>query len=135
RVPAPDDLWAGARAARYHELDGVLDEVATWLAFDSDTVREARNGPELAGLGRRATALRDELGALVDRGRTGTVRWVAATPRNVSLHASPIDVAPALARAFDLIPGPVVFTSATLTVAGSFDYVRARVGLADAASE
>jgi len=135
RVPIPDDLWAGVRLRRYHELDGVLEEVATWLAFDSDTVREARNGPELAGLGKRAVALRDDLSALVDRGRTGTVRWVAATPRNVSLHASPIDVAPALARAFDTLPGPVVFTSATLTVAGSFDYVRARVGLADAASE
>ena len=135
RVPVPDDLWTGGRLRRYHELDGVLEEVATWLAFDTDTVREARNGPELAGLGRRAAALRDELGVLVDRGRTGTVRWVAATPRNLSLHASPIDVGPALARAFDLLPGPVVFTSATLTVAGSFDYVRARVGLADAASE
>ncbi|HET6146012.1 MAG TPA: ATP-dependent DNA helicase [Polyangia bacterium] len=135
RVPVPDDLWSGARLRRYHELDGVLDEVATWLSSDSDTVREARNGPELAGLGRRAAALRYELGALVDRGSTGMVRWVAATPRNMSLHASPIEVGPALGRAFDSMPGPVVFTSATLTVAGSFDYVRARFGLADAASE
>jgi ATP-dependent DNA helicase DinG len=135
RVPIPEDLWAGARVRCYHELDGVLEEIATWLAFDADAVREARNGSELAGLGRRAAALRDELGALIDRGPGGAVRWIAATPRNVSLHASPIDVGPALARAFDLIPGPVIFTSATLTVAGSFDYVRARVGLADAASE
>jgi ATP-dependent DNA helicase DinG len=135
RVPMPDDLWAGPRLRRYHELDNVLEEVATWLSFDSETVREARNGPELAGLGRRAAALRNELSALVDRGHRGSVRWVAATPRNVSLHASPIDVGPALQRAFDLIPGPVIFTSATLTVAGSFDYVRARVGMADAASE
>jgi ATP-dependent DNA helicase DinG len=138
RVPVPDDLWAGARLRSYHDLDGVLEEIETWLAFDGDTVREARNGPELAGLGRRARALRGELGALIDRGpreQRSHVRWVAATPRNVSLHASPIDVGPALARAFDLIPGPVVFTSATLTVAGSFDYVRTRVGLNDAASE
>ena len=138
RVPMPDDLWAGPRLGRYHELDGVLEEVETWLASDGDTVREASNAPELGGLGRRAGALRRELGALIDRGPRGQrnhVRWVAATPRNVSLHASPIDVGPALARAFDLIPGPVVFTSATLTVAGSFDYVRTRVGLADAASE
>jgi ATP-dependent DNA helicase DinG len=135
RVPVPDGLWSGARLKRYHELDGVLDEVASWLAFDGDAVREARNAAELAGLGRRAAALRDELGALVDRGPTGSVRWVAATARNVSLHASPIDVGPALARGFDLMTGPVIFTSATLTVAGSFDYVRARLGLADAASE
>jgi len=135
RVPVPDGLWGGPRLKRYHELDGVLDEVATWLAFDGEAVREARNGAELAGLGRRAAALRDELGGLVDRGQRGSVRWVAATPRNVSLHASPIDVGPALARAFDLVTGPVIFTSATLTVAGSFDYVRTRVGLGEDASE
>jgi ATP-dependent DNA helicase DinG len=131
----PDGLWGGARLVRYHELDGVLDEIATWLAFDGEAVREARNGAELGGLGRRAAVLRDELGALVDRGPSGSVRWVAATARNVSLHASPIDVGPALARSFDLVAGPLIFTSATLTVAGSFDYVRTRIGLHDAASE
>ena len=135
RVPVPDDLWGGTRLRRYHDLDAVLDEVESWLGADGETVREARNSAELAGLGRRAAALRAELGTLVDRGHTGSVRWIAATPRNVSLHASPIDVGPALARAFDLVPGPVIFTSATLTVAGSFDYVRARIGLRDAASE
>ena len=108
----------------------MLEEVATWLAADGETVREAtRTAPELAGLGRRAAALRDELAALVDRGRhAAACAGSRPRPRNVSLHASPIDVGPALARAFDLHPGPVVFTSATLTVAGSFDYVRARVG-------
>jgi ATP-dependent DNA helicase DinG len=137
RVPVPDGLWGGARLVRYHELDGVLDEIATWLAFDGEAVREARNGAELGGLGRRAAVLRDELGALVERppGPSGSVRWVAATARNVSLHASPIDVGPALARSFDLVAGPLIFTSATLTVAGSFDYVRTRIGLHDAASE
>ncbi len=138
RVPVPEGMWGGARRDRYHELDGVLDEVATWLANDSDVVRDARNGAELAGLGRRAAALRDELGALVDQGHRGqrsSVSWVAATARNVSLHASPIDVGPALARAFDLVTGPVIFTSATLTVAGSFEYVRSRVGLGEDASE
>jgi ATP-dependent DNA helicase DinG len=135
RVPVPDDLWAGARLKRYHLLDGALEEVAVWLAADGDTVREATNSAELGGLGRRAAALRDELGALVDRAARDHVRWIAATARNVSLHASPVDVGPALARGFDLLSGPVIFTSATLTVAGSFSYVRERIGLRDAASE
>jgi ATP-dependent DNA helicase DinG len=135
RVPVPDDLWGGARVKRYHELDGVLDEIASWLAFDAESVREAKNSAELAGLGRRAAALRDELGALIDRANRDHVRWIAATPRNVSLHASPIDVGPALARGFDLVTGPLIFTSATLTVAGSFGYIRERIGLGDAAGE
>ena len=69
-------------------------------------------------LARRATALRADLSLLVaGRGREH-VRWLAASPRNVGLHASPIDVGPVLGRALDACPGPIVFTSATLTVAG-----------------
>jgi ATP-dependent DNA helicase DinG len=60
---------------------------------------------------------------------------VAASARNVSLRASPVDVAPVLARAFDDHAGPLVFTSATLTTAGSFDFIRARLGLGDTAAE
>ncbi len=56
-------------------------------------------------------------------------------PRNVGLHASPVDVSPVLGRALAACPGPIVLTSATLTVAGSFDYLRARVGLGDTASD
>jgi ATP-dependent DNA helicase DinG len=53
----------------------------------------------------------------------------------VALHASPVDVGPLLGRALDACPGPIVLTSATLTVAGSFDYLRSRVGLGDTAAE
>jgi ATP-dependent DNA helicase DinG len=135
RVPIADDLWSGPALARYHELDGVLEEIATWLDGESDAVRESQHPAELAALGRRATALRGDLGLLVGSRGRGNVRWIAATPRNVSLHASPIHVGPALARAFDALPGPIIFTSATLTVAGSFSFVRERVGLGDAAAE
>ena len=71
---------------------------------------------------------------MAGRGREH-VRWLAASPRNVGLHASPVDVSPVLGRALDACPGPIVFTSATLTVAGSFDYLRARVGLGDTAAD
>jgi ATP-dependent DNA helicase DinG len=135
RVPLPENLWAGAALARYHELDGVLEEIATWLDGESDAVRESDHPAELAALGRRANALRADLGLLVGSRGKGSVRWIAATPRNVSLHASPIHVGPALARAFDACPGPIIFTSATLTVAGSFSFIRERVGLGDAAAE
>jgi ATP-dependent DNA helicase DinG len=60
---------------------------------------------------------------------------MGATARNLGIHASPVDVAPVLARALESCPGPIVLTSATLTVAGSFDYLRARVGLGDTAAE
>ena len=63
------------------------------------------------------------------------MRWLNVSPRNVGLHASPVDVSPVLGRALEACPGPIVLTSATLTVAGSFDYLRARVGLGDTAAD
>jgi ATP-dependent DNA helicase DinG len=135
RVPQPANLWSGAMLARYHDLDGVLEEVETWLDGDTNAVRESQHPAELAALGRRAKALRADLSALIESRGKGSVRWVSATAKNVSLHASPIHVGPALARAFDTCAGPIIFTSATLTVAGSFSFMRERVGLGDAAAE
>jgi ATP-dependent DNA helicase DinG len=135
RVPVPQNLWSGPALARYHDLDGVLEEIATWLDGESDSVRESQHPAELGALGRRAGALRTDLGSLIDSRGKGTVNWVSATPKNVSLHSSPIHVGPALSRAFEACAGPLVFTSATLTVAGTFDFMRERVGLHDSAAE
>ena len=160
RVPLPEDLWA-ARAghdtpvARYHELDTVLEEAEVLFKRMSETEPlvlgtgaplPAPSPAEAAlfgGLGRRAGALRGELSRMVDGNRRDGVRWISASPRNVSLRASPIDVAPVLAAAFDAHPGPLIFTSATLSTRGSagegpgagFAYLRQRLGLADTASE
>jgi len=129
------DLAPGPALDRYHELDAGLEQIADWLNPDGDAVANSRRPIELAGLARRATALRTDLSLLVaGRGREH-VRWLAASPRNVGLHASPVDVSPVLGRALDACAGPIVLTSATLTVAGSFDYLRARVGLGDTAAD
>jgi ATP-dependent DNA helicase DinG len=129
------DLEAGPVLDRYHELDASLEQIADWLDPDGDAVARSRRPIELAGLSRRARAVREDLALLVaGRGREH-VRWLAASSRNVGLHASPVDVSPVLGRALDGCPGPIVLTSATLTVAGSFDYLRTRVGLGDTASD
>jgi ATP-dependent DNA helicase DinG len=68
--------------------------------------------------------------------RSAEVRWLVTNARGaVGLHSAPIDVGPRLAAAFAAHPGPAIFTSATLTVAGSFAYVRQRLGLHDTADE
>ena len=155
RAPLDDEIWSGVVRGRYHELDSVLEEVANWLDADGATVREAtRGGPELAGLGRRAQSARDDLsvlahmpsgagsagsgngGAARSLSRSGSsVRWIVVGPRGVGLHEAPVDVGPRLAAAFGAHPGPAIFTSATLTVTGSFNYVRQRLGLTDTAAE
>ena len=135
RAPLPADLDRGPVRTAYHRLDAVLDEIAAWLDPDGQTVQGSHRPAEVAALGRRAQALRADLELLIDGRGRDHVKWMGASPRNVALHASPVDVSPLLGRALDACPGPIIFTSATLTVAGSFDYLRARTGLGDTATD
>jgi ATP-dependent DNA helicase DinG len=147
RVPVPDDLWTSRAPplARYHELDTVLDEAASLferLAGDPAATAAPPSAAQAAvygGLARRAAALRAELGAMIDAPAGAQnrrlVRWLVASPRQVSLRASPIDVGPLLRERWEAHPGPLVFTSATLSAAGGFEYVRDRLGLGDAAAD
>jgi ATP-dependent DNA helicase DinG len=144
RMPMPDDLWQGEVLQRYHELDTVLEEAQVLLGrLAEDDLSEGLHPspPEpakaavLEGLSQRANILRDDLGEIVDSTERDSVRWVSLSPRNVTLRASPIEVAPILRSSFDSHPGPLIFTSATLTTAGSFAYVRDRLGLGDTAAE
>ncbi len=157
RVPAPEDLWAPGPdrehtpLGRYHQLDTVLEEAAALFdrlseeepagetgagaATSTGRAPSAGAAAALGGLGRRASALRTELGQMVDTARRDQIRWMTASPRNVSLRASPVDVAPVLARSFDAHAGAIIFTSATLTTADGFAYMRQRLGLGDTAAE
>jgi len=144
RTPMPDDLWQGDVLRHYHELDTVLEEGATLLGrlAEDDMSDQDRPSPPaaakaavLAGLSQRAQVLRTDLGEIVGSARRDSVRWIALSARNVILRASPVDVTPLLRASFDRHAGPLVFTSATLTVGGSFHYMRERLGLADTAAE
>jgi ATP-dependent DNA helicase DinG len=144
RMPMPDDLWQGDVLARYHELDTVLEEASVMLGRlseddMSDALRSSKPSPAkaavLAGLSERAQILRTDLDEIVSRAHRDSVRWIALSARNVTLRASPVDVAPLLRQTFDSHPGPLIFTSATLSTAGSFGYMRERLGLTDTAVE
>jgi ATP-dependent DNA helicase DinG len=57
------------------------------------------------------------------------VYWVETRARGVFLHASPVEVGPVLREKLVCQAAPLVFTSATLSVGGTFDYFRGSVGL------
>jgi ATP-dependent DNA helicase DinG len=144
RMPMPDDLWQGEVLAHYHELDTVLEEAKYLLgrlAEDdgSDLLRASTPAPAkaavMASLSQRAEILRTDLDEIVGSARRDSVRWISLSPRNVTLRASPVDVSPLLRQSFDAHPGPLIFTSATLSTAGSFSYMRQRLGLDDTAAE
>ena len=99
---------------------------------EDDHDPDADHSEDFAALATRATTLRDELRFLL-RGRDdGYVYFVEFRGRGIFLRASPIDVSAIVHDVLIDRMRTTVLTSATLTVDGSFDYVRARLGIRDA---
>ena len=89
-------------------------------------------GEDVATLGRRAGEIRDALKFLLRAGDPDYVYYLEARGRGVFLRASPIDVSAIVRELLLDRMQATVLTSATLSVAGSFDYVRGRLGVRDA---
>src|SRR4029077_7378027 len=79
-----------------------------------------------------AGALRDELRFLLRADDDGFVYFVEFRGRGLFLRASPIDGSTIVRDLLLDKMHTTVLTSATLTVDGSFEYVRARLGIRDA---
>jgi ATP-dependent DNA helicase DinG len=148
RVRATDESLAGVRSATA-QLTGALDVIQSSLAgatpatadaarsfaASSDRALEAtRDGltEEVAALTRRAGEIRDELRFLVRAGDEEYVYFVERRGRGVFLRASPIDVSSIVREVLLDRMRTTVLTSATLTVDGKFDYLRARLGITKA---
>ena len=119
-------------------LTGALDVVQATLAviatvrLKPDTPEERDHADDFTALAARAGTLRDELRFLLRVNDDGYVYFVEFRGRGIFLRASPIDVSTIV---HDLLLDKMhttVLTSATLTVDGSFEYVRARLGIRDA---
>jgi ATP-dependent DNA helicase DinG len=107
----------------YRELIFALDLVCGHLEMAQGNIEAA------LPLVRRAKLLGQALQFWTETHDSAYVYWTERRLRSVSLQAIPIDVSRALAaRLFDVVPS-VVLTSATLTVAGTFEYAQARLGL------
>ncbi len=107
----------------YIALDGSLARLETTL----DAIKE--KPPEIENLVRRAKQIRLDLRFIVSGEDRKFVYWLERRGRGIFLRASPIDVAELLE---DRLFGPVetvVLTSATLSSAGSFTFIRERLGL------
>ena len=142
RVPLPPDLLSsGPRQEAWFVLDGALEELARACERDAappppgddeDEADHARR-EQRGALARRARAVRDDLGELAEQRQRAHVYWGETRAGATTLSASPISVADLVRRHVVDSGRTALFTSATLTVAGAFDYTRARLGLAPAA--
>ncbi len=119
-------------------LTGALDVVEGTLALlrkprtEDEEEEKSKSGEDAATLARRAGQLRDDLRFLLRGGDDAYVYFVEFRGRGTFLRASPIDVSTIVRDLLLDRMHTTVLTSATLTVDGKFDYLRARLGIGEA---
>jgi ATP-dependent DNA helicase DinG len=119
------DVEATALGDAYLGLDGALERMETTL----DALRDAP--PEVENLVRRIRQLRFDLQFIVAGDDRHFVYWLERRGRGAFLRASPIDVSGLLQdKLFERVE-TAVLTSATLASAGSFSFIRERLGMAE----
>ena len=107
----------------YHALDNALNRLETTLDIVKDAPVDAEN------IVRRTCQLRFDLNFIVKADDKKFVYWLERRGRGVFLRASPIDVSGLLQdKLFEKVP-TVILTSATLSSAGNFNFIRERLGL------
>ena len=110
-----------------------LDGIESLIGALQDARRSIKQMKDFSGeyeaLARRAGELESELEIFRSGNLENYVSWIERRDRGVFLEACPIDVSGMLQeRLFTRVP-TCVLTSATLTVAESFAYMRQRLGL------
>jgi ATP-dependent DNA helicase DinG len=114
---------AGMPALPHHALDNALNRLETTLAAMPEAPADAES------IVRRTRQLRFDLNFIVKGEDKKFVYWLERRGRGVFLRASPIDVSGLLQdKLFEKVP-TVVLTSATLSSAGNFNFIRERLGL------
>ncbi|MDX6498454.1 MAG: ATP-dependent helicase DinG [Blastocatellia bacterium] len=107
----------------YHALDNALNRLDTTLAAMPEPP------PDADSIVRRTRQLRFDLNFITKGEDKKFVYWIERRGRGVFLRASPIDVSGLLQdKLFERVP-TVVLTSATLSSAGNFNFIRERLGL------
>src|SRR5712692_7212728 len=119
---------AGTPAYPGDALDNALHRLETTLDALKDAPADAEN------IIRRTRQLRFDLNFIIKGDDKSFVYWLERRGRGVFLRASPIDVSGLLQdKLFEKVP-TVILTSATLSSAGNFNFIRERLGL-DSAEE
>ncbi len=129
-------LFQAQERYRLQELDPIVTSLLSDIKKGLNSLREVlrRGGEkeEVASLIRRTQELEADLELILSMGDPTYVYWCETRGRGVFLHASPIDVWPELSKRLYPRVEAMVFTSATLSTQGGFDYFRERLGLWDA---
>jgi len=120
-----------AAAALTGALD-IVEDVLVRLKPDAAQDDNADRAESIGALARRAGGLRDDIRLLMRANDDAYVYFVEFRGRGVFLRASPIDVSTIVRELLLDRMQTTVLTSATLTVDGTFEYIRSRLGIREA---
>jgi ATP-dependent DNA helicase DinG len=126
-TPSEASVRLGQRSLSAFEVP--IDSILRGLAAVSAATQSAEE-PELASIGRRSADLGAHLDFIRRANADDHVYWVERKGRGVLLRAAPIEIAGELRTRLYPSVDTIVFTSATLTAGGRFDYFAGRMGLA-----
>ena len=101
-------------------------------AGGGDDDAETQRREDVAALARRARELRDELRIFLRADDAEYVYFVEFRGRGIFLRAAPIDVSRIVREVLLDKMHTTVLTSATLSVDGTFEYIRSRLGIREA---
>ena len=125
--PAERNAFVDQNREAYDELAAAVKRIETELSALTPKPEE------VVSVARRASEMRRELAFLIESEEKSHVYWYERRGRGIFLAATPIDVSEILReRRFEQFD-TVVLTSATLAVAGRFDYLKQRLGVLPAA--
>jgi ATP-dependent DNA helicase DinG len=117
------DAFLDRNREAYGDLLASVELIGLQLSLIKDAPEE------IIPLHRRVTDYINRLRFWMESPQQSFVYWIEKRARGVHLQATPIDVSPILeSKLFDRVD-TVVLTSATLAVAGTFDYAQERLGI------
>ncbi|OGO33973.1 MAG: hypothetical protein A2Z16_15955 [Chloroflexi bacterium RBG_16_54_18] len=128
-------VWEEAEGRLKGLLSG-LSKIAQAVAEVFESLSEADQDvySQLSSLYRRLNEVFEQLHALVFKPDELQVYWaeIQSDARRLSLHAAPLHIGSLMDRYLWHEKSSVILTSATLTAAGEFDYLRGRLNAVDA---
>jgi len=119
-----------------HAFVGALQQLQSRLsALEAGLEQIAERGKALGHCYRRSHELGERLRSIVEQPPVAHTRWYERFPRNFVLHLTPLNIASRFQNYRAQRPQAWVFTSATLSVAASFEHFCAELGLEQARTQ
>jgi ATP-dependent DNA helicase DinG len=110
---------------------GPARDIRRGLNYIRECGLEQLNQASLQACAHRADDLGERLERILSLNDPNWLYWYERRKRALVLHTSPLDISQSMQELLYQKKRPIIFTSATLSTNGNFDYFRSRLGLAE----